>query len=190
MKILPYNARRGFHNATGGNITQTEWSDDRLRVEPSPQGSQKIKLSFPQQIVEEHEHVRDTTHPPKHYGCIYVTRSLYEVTFPMRYRNVGSSCPHYRERRRSPHRTDSDALYAVGGGRMLRRSRCIQIFSLNTGPASIVTTTFTPYYLDTKHRREDTPVFFCASVNASMTQLGGCSKAVKSRRISRIRGVP
>ena len=30
----------------------------------------KIKLSFPQQIVEEHEHVRDTTHPPKHYGCI------------------------------------------------------------------------------------------------------------------------
>ena len=50
----------------------------------------KIKLSFPQQIVEEHEHVRDTTHPPKHYGCIYVTRSLYEVTFPMSYRNVGS----------------------------------------------------------------------------------------------------
>ena len=86
----------------------------------------KIKLSFPQQIVEEHEHVRDTTHPPKHYGCIYVTRSLYEVTFPMSYRNVGSSCPHYRERRRSPHRTDSDALYAVGGG--------------NTGPASSVTT--------------------------------------------------
>ena len=73
----------------------------------------KIKLSFPQQRVEEHEHVRDTTHPPKHYGCIYVTRSLYEVTFPMRYRDVGSSCPHYRERRRSPHRTDSDALYAV-----------------------------------------------------------------------------
>ena len=82
----------------------------------------KIKLGFPQQIVEEHEHVRDTTHPPKHYGCIYVTRSLYEVTFPMSYRNIGSSCPHYRERRRSPHRTDSDALYAVGGG--------------NTGPAS------------------------------------------------------
>ena len=104
----------------------------------------KIKLSFPQQIVEEHEHVRDTTHPPKHYGCIYVTRSLYEVTFPMSYRNVGSSCPHYRERRRSPHRTDSDALYAVGGG--------------STGPASSVTTNFTPYYLDKKHRREDTPV--------------------------------
>ena len=104
----------------------------------------KIKLSFPQQIVEEHEHVRDTTHPPKHYGCIYVTRSLYEVTFPMSYRNVGSSCPHYRERRRSPHRTDSDALYAVGGG--------------NTGPASSVTTNFTPHYLDKKHRREDTPV--------------------------------
>ena len=103
----------------------------------------KIKLSFPQQVVEEHEHVRDTTHPPKHYGCIYVTRSLYEVTFPMSYRNVGSSCPHYRERRRSPHRTDSDALYAVGGG--------------NTGPASSVTTNFTPYYLDKKHRREDTP---------------------------------
>ena len=103
----------------------------------------KIKLSFPQQIVEEHEHVRDTTHPPKHYGCIYVTRSLYEVTFPMSYRNVGSSCPHYRERRRSPHRTDSDALYAVGGG--------------NTGPASSVTTNFTPYYLDKKHRHEDTP---------------------------------
>ena len=105
----------------------------------------KIKLSFPQQIVEEHEHVRDTTHPPKHYGRIYVTRSLYEVTFPMSYRNVGSSCPHYRERRRSPHRTDSDALYAVGGG--------------NTGPASSVTTNFTPYYLDKKHRREDTPGF-------------------------------
>ena len=49
----------------------------------------KIKLSFPQQIVEEREHVRDTTHPPKHYGFIYVTRSLYEVTFPMSYRNVG-----------------------------------------------------------------------------------------------------
>ena len=105
----------------------------------------KIKLSFPQQIVEEHEHVRNTTHPPKHYGCIYVTRSLYEVTFPMSYRNVGSSCPNYRERRRSPHRTDSDALYAVRGG--------------NTGPASSVTTNFTPYYLDKKHRREDTPVF-------------------------------
>ena len=108
--------------------------------------SPKIKLSFPQQIVEEHEHVRDTTHPPKHYyGCIYVTHSLYEVTFPKSYRNVGSSCPHYRERRRSPHRTDSDALYAVGGG--------------NTGPASSVTTNFTPYYLDKKYRREDTPGF-------------------------------
>ena len=125
-------------------------------MEPRPNGAMidyesslhlkavKIKLSFPQQIVEEHEHVRDTTHPPKHYGCIYVTRSLYEVTFPMSYRNVGSSCPHYRERRRSPHRTDSDALYAVGGG--------------TTGPASSVTTNFTPYYLDKKHRREDTPV--------------------------------
>ena len=64
----------------------------------------------------------------------------------MSYRNVGSSCPHYREQRRSPHRTDSDALYAVGGG--------------NTGPASSVTTNFTPYYLDKKHRREDTPVLF------------------------------
>ena len=64
----------------------------------------------------------------------------------MSYRNVGSSCPHYRERRRSPHRTDSDALYAMGGG--------------NTGPASSVTTNFTPYYLDKKHRREDTPVFY------------------------------
>ena len=84
-------------------------------MEPRPNGAMidyesslhlkavKIKLSFPQHIVEEHEHVRDTTHPPKHYGCIYVTRSLYEVTFPMSYRNVGSSCPHYRERRRSPH---------------------------------------------------------------------------------------
>ena len=144
MKILPYNARRGFHNATGGNGTRTEWSGDRLRVEPSAQDTQ-IKLSFPQQIVEEHEHVRDTTHPPKHYGCTYVTPSLYEVTFPMSYRNVGSSCPHYRERRRSPHRTDSDALYAVGGG--------------NTGPASSVTTNFTQYYLDEKHRREDTPGF-------------------------------
>ena len=104
----------------------------------------KIKLSFPQQTVEKHEHVRDTAHPPKHYGCIYVTRSLYEVTFPMSYRNVGSSCPHYRERCQSPHRTDSDALYAVGGG--------------NTGPASSETTNFTPYYLDKKYRREDTPV--------------------------------
>ena len=110
----------------------------------------KIKLSFPQQIVEEHEHVRDTTHPPKHYGRIYVTRSLYEVIFPMSYRNVGSSCPHYRERRRSPHRTDSDALYAVGGG--------------NTGPASSVTTNFTPYYLDKKHRREDTPVLYVVAL--------------------------
>ena len=113
--------------------------ESRLRLK-----TVKTKLSFPQQIVEEHEHVRDTTHPPKHYGCIYVTRSLYEVTFPMSYRNVGSSCPHYRERRRGPHRTDSDALYAVGGG--------------NTGPASSVTTNFTPYYhLDLKYRREDTP---------------------------------
>ena len=114
--------------------------ESRLRLK-----AVKIKLSFPQQIVEEHEHVRDTTHPPKHYGCIYVTRLLYEVTFPMSYRNVGSSCPHYRERRRSPHRADSDALYAVGGG--------------NTGPASSVTTNFTPYYLDEKYRREDTPVY-------------------------------
>ena len=63
----------------------------------------------------------------------------------MSYRNAGSYCPHYRERRRSLHRTDSDALSAVGGG--------------NTGPASSVTTNFTPYYLDKKHRREDTPVF-------------------------------
>ena len=110
----------------------------------------KIKLSFPQQIVEEHEHVRDTTHPPKHYGRIYVTRSLYEVTFPMNYRNVGSSCPHYREWRWSPHRTDSDALYAVGGG--------------NTGPASSVTTNFTPYYLDKKHRRQDTPVLYVVAL--------------------------
>ena len=114
----------------------------------------KIKLSFPQQIVEEHEHVRDTTHPPKHYGRIYVTHSLYEVTFPMSYRNVGSSCPHYRERRRSPHRTDSDALYAVGGG--------------NTGPASSVTTNFTPYYLDKKHRREDTPGYYTHQTNKQL----------------------
>ena len=53
--------------------------ESRLRLK-----AVKIKLSFPQQIVEEHEHVRDnTTHPPKHYGCIYVTRSPYEVIFPM-----------------------------------------------------------------------------------------------------------
>ena len=26
---VQYNARKGFHNATGGNVTQTEWSDDR-----------------------------------------------------------------------------------------------------------------------------------------------------------------
>ena len=103
----------------------------------------KFKLSFPQQIVEEHKHVRDTTHPPKHYICIYVTRPLYEVTFPMSDRNVGSSCPHYRERRRSLHRTDSNALYVVGGG--------------NTGPASSVPTNVIPYYLDKKYRREDTP---------------------------------
>ena len=42
--------------------------ESRLRLK-----AVKTKLSFPQQIVEEHEHVRDTTHPPKHYGCIYVT---------------------------------------------------------------------------------------------------------------------
>ena len=114
--------------------------ESRLRLK-----AVKIKLSFPQQIVEGHEHVRDTTHPPKHYGCIYVTRPLYEVTFSLSYRNVGSSCLHYRERRRSPHRTDSDALYAAGGG--------------NTGPASSVTTNFTPYYLNKKYRREDTPVY-------------------------------
>ena len=118
----------------------------------------KIKLSFPQPIVEEHEHVRDTTHPPKHYGRIYVTHSLYEVTFPMSYRNVGSSCPHYRERRRSPHRTDPDALYAVGGG--------------NTGPASSVTTNFTPYYLDKKHRREDTPVSKTVHIDQSEYRFG------------------
>ena len=37
--------------------------------------------------------------------CTFPT-GRYEVTFPMSYRNVGSSCPHYRERRRSlpPHR--------------------------------------------------------------------------------------
>ena len=35
-----YNARKGFHNATGGNVTQTEWSDDRPCVEPSSKGSQ------------------------------------------------------------------------------------------------------------------------------------------------------
>ena len=79
--------------------------------------------------MEEHEHVRDTTPPPKHYGCIYVTRSMYEVTFPMSFRNVGSSCPHYRERRRSPHRTDSDALYAVGGGNT--GPPAFELFSLN-----------------------------------------------------------
>ena len=125
----------------------------------------KIKLSFPQQIVDEHEHVRDTTHPPKHYGCIYVTRSLYEVTFPMSYRNVGSSCPHYRERRRSPHRTNSDALYAVGGG--------------NTGPASSVTTNFTPYYLDKKHRREDTPVYYQVLFNYFTTSRTCVAKHIR-----------
>ena len=62
--------------------------ESRLRLK-----AVKIKLSFPQQIVEEHERVRDTTHPPKNYGCIYVTRSLSEVTFSMSYRNIGSSCP-------------------------------------------------------------------------------------------------
>ena len=40
VKILPYNARRGFHNATGGNGTRTEWSANRIRVEASAQGSQ------------------------------------------------------------------------------------------------------------------------------------------------------
>ena len=105
----------------------------------------KIKLRFPQQTVEEHEHVKDTTHPPTHFGCIYVTRPLYEVSFPMSYRNVGSSCPYYRERRRSLCGADSDALYAVGDG--------------NTGPASSVTINFILYYLDKKYRREDTPIF-------------------------------
>ena len=42
--------------------------ESRLRLK-----AVKIKLSFLQQTVEEHEHVRDTTHPPKYYGCIYVT---------------------------------------------------------------------------------------------------------------------
>ena len=27
-----YNARKGFHNATGGNVTQTEWSDDIFKM--------------------------------------------------------------------------------------------------------------------------------------------------------------
>ena len=29
ISIFEYNARKGFHNATGGNVTQTEWSDDK-----------------------------------------------------------------------------------------------------------------------------------------------------------------
>ena len=29
IKILLYNARKDFHNATGGNVTQTEWNEDR-----------------------------------------------------------------------------------------------------------------------------------------------------------------
>ena len=28
-KKTVYNARKGFHNATGGNVTQTEWNEDR-----------------------------------------------------------------------------------------------------------------------------------------------------------------
>ena len=86
-------------------------------MEPRPNGSLidyesslqlkaiKIKLSFPQQIVEEHEHVRDTTHPPKHYGCIYGTRSLYEVTFPMSYRNVVLLVPTTENGVRTPTRS-------------------------------------------------------------------------------------
>ena len=26
--LFSYNARKGFHNATGGNVTQTEWNKD------------------------------------------------------------------------------------------------------------------------------------------------------------------
>ena len=63
----------------------------------------------------------------------------YKVASPMSCRNVrtenGIGVYHH---------TDSDALYAVGGG--------------NTGPTSSVTTNLIPYYLDKKYRREDTPV--------------------------------
>ena len=40
IALFLFNARRGFHNATGGNGIRTEWSANRLRVEPSAQGSQ------------------------------------------------------------------------------------------------------------------------------------------------------
>ena len=52
------------------------------------------------------------------------------------------------------HHTDSDTLYAVGGG--------------NTGRTSRVTTNFIPYYFDKKYRREDTPVCMHTCTNVRM----------------------
>ena len=62
----------------------------------------------------------------------------------MSYRNEVLLVPTTRNGIGVCHHTDSDALYAVGGG--------------NTDLASSVTTNFIPYYLDKKYRREDTPV--------------------------------
>ena len=60
---------------------------------PSPQAF-KSTLAFPQQRVEKHEHVWDTTHPPKHYGSYMLLAHCtdrHEVTFPMSYRNVAQT---------------------------------------------------------------------------------------------------
>ena len=64
------------------------------------------------------------------------------------------------------HHTDSDALYAVGGG--------------NTGLASSVTTNFIPYYLDKKYRREDTPVLSRCYVLGYLVLISSTHTTVKS----------
>ena len=106
--------------------------------------------------MDKREYVRDTTHPPKRYGCIYVTCPWYtpnirvqsNISYELQGRRV-LLVPTTENGIGVRHHTDSHALYAVGGG--------------NTGLASSVTTNFILYYLDKNYRREDTPGFGAAA---------------------------
>ena len=146
-----------LHGRRGKGMAES-FSREKLRHAPQKEGGWEIlcdlppvwpRLVRPTNLMSRTN--RKKTHNT-HTHCTYPT-GRYEVTFSMSCRNAGSSCLHYRERHRSlpPHRLRC----ALRSGRWWH------------WPYVNVITSFIPYYLDKKYRREDTPVYFVSCIRTN-----------------------